>query len=265
MYFADIEVNLQSSFKNPHTRAAAPAIELSNVSKTFRPAESERGSLREWFINAAYGRDPIDTNNQIRLNNVSFRVEKGESVALIGDNGSGKSTLLRIVAGIYQPNQGQVTVNGRVSPVLELGAGLHPLLTGMQNICLNAAIHGLAPARVSELMPEILEFSELGKDIEMPVKHYSSGMKARLAFSIATSVETDILLLDEVLSVGDKSFQKKCETRIRKIQKSGVTILYVTHTLEDISKICSRAIWLADGKIVADGDATAIVNKYWGD
>jgi len=200
---------LQNSFSNAHAAASAPAVELSHVSKTFRPADSQRSSLREWFINAVHSRATIETHNQIRLNDISFRVDKGESVALIGDNGSGKSTLLRIVAGIYQPNQGQVVVNGRVSPVLELGAGLHPLLTGIQNIRLNLAIHGIGSERTSKLIPEIVKFSELGKEVEVPVKHYSTGMKARLAFSIATSVETDILLLDEVLSVGDQSFQKK--------------------------------------------------------
>jgi len=255
---------LQNLYKNSQSLPkAAPAIDLKNVCKKFRPAESQRSSLREWFINSLRGRALVKIKNHIRLNNINLHVEKGESIALVGDNGSGKSTLLRVIAGIYQPNDGLLTVNGRVSPVLELGAGLHPLLTGGENIRLNAAILGQSAEQVAELMSSIVEFSELGEEVKLPVKHYSSGMKARLAFSIATSIEADILLLDEVLSVGDKSFQNKCEKRIREIHQSGVTLIHVTHALENIEKICPRAIWLEDGSIIADGETRKIVNKYW--
>jgi ABC-type polysaccharide/polyol phosphate transport system ATPase subunit len=196
------------------------------------------------------------------LRNVSFDVPLGRTVGIVGDNGSGKSTALKIISGIMRPTSGSMLVNGRVSALLELGAGFHPDLSGRENVFLAGTILGMSQRDMRQRFDEIVAFSELERFIDTPVKHYSSGMYMRLAFSVATSVEPDVLLVDEVLAVGDSSFQKKCFDRIRSFQKAGRTIVIVSHDLASITEICSNAVWLHKGNLKAVGAANQIVSDY---
>ena len=196
------------------------------------------------------------------LREVTFDVPVGKTVGIIGDNGSGKSTALKIVTGIIKPTSGTAYVNGRVSALLELGAGFHPELTGRENVFLAGTILGMRQSEMKRRFDEIVEFSELEHFIDMPTKHYSSGMYMRLAFSVATSVDPDILLVDEVLAVGDSSFQKKCLDRIKSFQRAGKTIIIVSHDLASITEICSSAIWLHKGAVRGWGPANQVVSDY---
>ncbi len=197
------------------------------------------------------------------LDNVSFDIKKGETVGIIGRNGAGKSTLLKLIAGVSKPTKGKVTVNGRVSPLIELGAGFHPELTGRENIILNAVILGLSRKQAKERFDQIVEFSELDrKFLDMPLKHYSSGMYMRLAFSVAVSVEPEILLVDEILAVGDAAFQAKCKKKMEEFKKEGVTILYVSHNIAEVERFCERVIYLKEGRVVFDGEAKEGVEKF---
>ena len=196
------------------------------------------------------------------LREVSFDVPVGKTVGIVGDNGSGKSTALKLTSGILRPTSGGIHVNGRVSALLELGAGFHPDLTGRENVFLAGTILGMRQAEMHRRFDEIVAFSELERFIDTPVKHYSSGMYMRLAFSVATSVDPDILLVDEVLAVGDSSFQKKCFDRIRSFQKAGRTIVLVSHDLASITEICANAVWLHRGVLQAQGPANQIVSDY---
>jgi len=196
------------------------------------------------------------------LRDVSFDVPLGRTVGIVGDNGSGKSTALKIISGILRPTSGGVHVSGRVSALLELGAGFHPDLTGRENVFLAGTILGMSQREMHRRFDDIVAFSELERFIDTPVKHYSSGMYMRLAFSVATSVDPDILLVDEVLAVGDSSFQKKCFDRIRSFQKAGKTIVIVSHDLASITEICSNAVWLHKGSLRAVGAANQIVSDY---
>jgi len=196
------------------------------------------------------------------LRDVSFDIPRGRTVGIIGNNGSGKSTALKIISGIIRPTSGSVQVNGRVSALLELGAGFHPDLSGRENIFLSGTILGMRQSDMRARFDDIVAFSELGQFIDSPVKHYSSGMYMRLAFAVATSVEPDILLVDEVLAVGDSAFQKKCFDRIRSFQKAGKTIVLVSHDLASVAEICSSVLWLHAGTVREQGPANQVVSDY---
>jgi lipopolysaccharide transport system ATP-binding protein len=196
------------------------------------------------------------------LRDVSFAVEQGETVGIIGPNGAGKSTVLKLVSRIIEPTSGEIEVNGRVGALLELGAGFHPDLSGRENIYLNGSILGLRRSDIDCKRDEIIAFSELERFIDMPVKHYSSGMRMRLGFSIAAHIDPEILLVDEVLAVGDESFQRKCLDRIYDLRRGGVTILFVSHGTSSVARLCHRAMWLAEGQVVADGEARDVTEDY---
>ena len=196
------------------------------------------------------------------LKDINLTINKGETVALIGVNGSGKSTLLKLLTKIIYPNKGKIIINGRLTSLLELGAGFHPDFSGRENIYFNASIFGLTRKEIDERLDEIIEFSELNDFIDNPVRTYSSGMYLRLAFSVAINVEADILLIDEILAVGDQHFQEKCYKRLAELKKQGKTIVIVTHALNVVKEFCDRAIWLKDGVIKEDGDSTKVVDEY---
>jgi ABC-type polysaccharide/polyol phosphate transport system ATPase subunit len=196
------------------------------------------------------------------LKGINLNVLPGESVAVVGRNGAGKSTLLSLLARVYKPSSGTIHVNGRLAPLLELGAGFHPDLTGIENVFFNGVILGLTRKEIASRLDEIIAFSELEKHIDAPVRTYSSGMLARLGFSVAVHVDADVLLVDEVLAVGDYSFQKKCFAKIAEFQKSGGGILFVSHDEDDVRRVATRCIWLSQGHIIAEGTADEVLKKY---
>ncbi len=198
------------------------------------------------------------------LKGVSFSVRKGESVAIIGRNGAGKSTLLSVVAGLCEPDSGTVETNGTISALMEMGAGFHYDLTGGENVRLNASILGMSRRRTEELFPTIVEFSGIADFIDEPVRTYSSGMVMRLAFAVAAHVESDVMILDEVIAVGDQQFAERCLERIRQLQQTGKTLLFVSHSPDVVSQFCERAIWLDHGEIVMDGEAATVLGSYAG-
>ena len=225
------------------------AITLSDVHKKFKMYYDKSHTLKEKIIfrNRNYHED------RWVLKGVSLNIKRGEVVGLIGENGSGKSTLLKLMTRILYPDQGTINVNGRVSSLIELGAGFHPDMTGRENIYTNASIFGLNRSEIDERLNKIIEFSELEEYIDNPVRSYSSGMYMRLAFSVAINVDADILLIDEILAVGDQNFQRKCINKLQEICKTGTTIVIVSHSLAQIEKLCSRSIWINDGLIEMDG------------
>lgn len=196
------------------------------------------------------------------LNDVSFEIKKGETVGIIGTNGSGKSTILKLIAGVILPTKGQVTVNGRISPLIELGAGFHPELSGRENIYLNGTILGLTKKQIDERFDQIVEFAELADFIDSPVKHYSSGMYMRLGFAVAVHVDPEILLVDEILAVGDTAFQQKCFQKMHSFREMGVTIIFVSHSLETIADFCERAILIDHGSLLASGRPNEVITEY---
>jgi ABC-type polysaccharide/polyol phosphate transport system ATPase subunit len=196
------------------------------------------------------------------LNKVDLDVKKGEIFGILGRNGAGKSTLLKVISRVLIPTQGRVWINGMVSPLLELGSGFHPELTGMENILLNATLLGRSRKEIQEKIPEILDFAEIGEFIEAPLRTYSSGMSARLGFSVATAWRPDILILDEVLSVGDAAFAKKCTDRMRSFRESGATVLLVSHAIETVRSLCQRALLLEHGAVLEIGSALEVSEKY---
>ena len=196
------------------------------------------------------------------LNGISAKIKKGEVVALIGTNGSGKSTLLKLLTKIIYPNKGKIITNGKLTSLLELGAGFHPDFSGRENIYFNASIFGLTKREIDERLEDIIEFSELRDFIDNPVRTYSSGMYMRLAFSVAINVDADILLIDEILSVGDEHFQNKCFEKMLDLKNQGKTMVFVTHSMGAVKKLCTRAIWLKDGKIKMDGSTNDVVDEY---
>jgi len=199
------------------------------------------------------------------LRDVSFSVDKGEVVAIIGRNGAGKSTLLKLLSRITEPTTGSATIKGRIGSLLEVGTGFHPELTGRENVFLNGSILGMRKKEVERKFDEIVEFSGIQKFIDTPVKHYSSGMRVRLAFSVAAHLEPEVMFVDEVLAVGDAGFRKKCLEKVRSIAQGGSTVLVVTHNAQQVTSLCSRAIWLSDGRLVDDGDAARVVTRYLSD
>jgi ABC-2 type transport system ATP-binding protein len=226
----------------------APAIEIRHVTKHFRLYHEHYSSLKERMIH--FGRIPFE--DFVALNDINIDIEEGSTAGILGHNGSGKSTLLKCVAGILQPNEGEIVTRGRLAALLELGAGFHPELTGRENIFMNASILGLSKRDIAAVFDEIVAFAELEKFIDMQVRHYSSGMYIRLGFAVAVNVDPDILLVDEVLSVGDEAFQRKCIERVKSFQREGRTILFVTHAPDLVRKICDRGIVLDHGEMVAD-------------
>jgi ABC-2 type transport system ATP-binding protein len=229
----------------------APRIIVDDVRKTFRLRHTH--SLKETVI-AALRRKTLSSQFNA-LDGVDFSIGAGESVALLGYNGSGKSTLLKLISGVLQPDDGQVLTRGRVAGLIEVGAGFHPDLSGRENVFLNAAILGMNRAETEQRYDEIVAFSEIERFIDTEVKHYSSGMFLRLAFSVAIHTEVDILLVDEILSVGDEPFQKKCLAKIRQLREQGRTLVIVSHDLDMVADLCDRGIVLRDGKIVFDGES----------
>lgn len=233
---------------------------MKNVMLDYRLYHDRAVSLRETMLNL-FNRK-TRTENFRALDDVSISIDPGESVAIIGSNGAGKSTTLKILAGIYQPTSGTSVSSGRIASLLDLGVGFHPDLTGEENLMLNGAMLGLGRSDMKVLVPEIADFAQLSRFMDTPVKYYSSGMFMRLGFSLATAVDPDILLIDEVLAVGDAGFQEKCYQRIWDFRKRGKTIIFVSHDLEAVSKLCSRAIWLHQGKVKMDSAAEEALSGY---
>ena len=235
-------------------------ITVNNVSMRFNLAEEKTDTLKEYFLKMLTGK--LHFNEFRALKNVSFSIEKGESVALIGSNGSGKSTMLKILAGVLYPSEGNVQINGSIAPLIELGAGFDMDLTARENIYLNGAVLGYDHDFMEQNFREIMDFSELWDFVDVPVKNYSSGMVARLGFAIATIVKADILVVDEILAVGDFKFQEKCKARMEKMMGEGTTLLFVSHSEEQVKELCSRAIWLDHGKLMADGPTEQVYQQY---
>jgi len=237
---------------------STPIITFDHVTKQFSLLSHK--TFKEFLPALIKGEDT--TKDFIALDDLSFTINKGESVGIIGPNGSGKSTILKLIAGVMSPNTGKVIVKGKVSPLIELGAGFHFELSGRENIYLNGAILGLSKKQINENFKSIVDFSELWEYIDQPVKHYSSGMYMRLAFSIAIHVNPEILLVDEILAVGDPKFQKKCFQKMLDFQKSGVTIIYVSHDLKSVENFCSKVFYLQKSKLVSSGNPKTICQKY---
>ncbi len=233
------------------------AIEVKNMSKSFKAVYDKPYTLKERLIF-------WNTKSEMHevLHNINLDIKKGETVALIGVNGSGKSTLLKLMTKIIYPNKGTVETSGKLTSLLELGAGFHQDFTGRENIYFNAAIFGLNKQEIESRIDDIIEFSELGDAIDTPVRTYSSGMYMRLAFSIAINVDADILLIDEILAVGDQHFQEKCFNKLFDLKNNGKTIVMVSHSLDIIKKLCSRAIWIYDGEVRLDGECEHVVDEY---
>lgn len=237
-------------------------IEVSDVSMRFRLNNDRIMSLKEFVTTALRGK--LDYREFTALDHVSFTVEKGETLGLIGRNGAGKSTMLKVISGILKPTEGGVVCHGNVVPMLELGSGFDMDLTGRENIFLNGAILGYGEEFLKAKYEEIVDFSELGQFIEVPIRNYSSGMLARLAFSIATVVKPEILIVDEILSVGDAQFQEKSRKRMLELMGGGTTVLFVSHSIEQIREMCNRVVWLEQGRVQADGEAEEVCDKYAG-
>ena len=237
-----------------------PAIVVDRMSMLFNLNKEKVDNLKEYFIKMLKGK--LHYTEFWALKDISFTVEKGDRVGVLGFNGAGKSTLLKVIAGVLKPTEGSVKVSGVIAPMLELGAGFDMNYSGKENIYLYGATMGYSRKFIEEKYDEIVEFSELGDFINVPVKNYSSGMRARLGFAIATAVEPEILILDEVLSVGDAKFRKKSEAKIRSMFDKGITVLFVSHSVEQVMNICNKAIILDHGKLVAQGEVKEICAQY---
>lgn len=235
-------------------------IEVNDVTMCFNLEEERTDTIKEYILKLLKGK--LHFNEFYALKNVSFHIKKGEAVALIGVNGSGKSTLLKIIAGVMYPTHGSIKVKGTIAPLIELGAGFDMDLTARENIYLNGAVLGYDRKFMEEHFDEIVEFSELQNFMDVPVKNFSSGMVARLGFAIATIVKADILIVDEVLAVGDFQFQQKCKKRIEELLSNGTTLLFVSHSKEQVNELCDRAIWLEHGIMKLDGPACEVTEKY---
>ncbi|MFN8498728.1 MAG: ABC transporter ATP-binding protein [Anaerolineae bacterium] len=240
--------------------SARPAVVFEHVSKRFILHHDRPRSFQEWLVRRFRPND--DTEEFWALRDVSFSVGRGEAVAFVGTNGAGKSSLLKLINGILTPTEGAVIVDGRISALLELGAGFHPDLTGRENVYLNGSILGLDRRTIDHLYPHIVKFAEIEDFIDMPVKHYSSGMYMRLGFAVAIHAEPDILLVDEVLAVGDAAFQAKCMHRILDLKKRGVTIIIVSHDLEAVRKLCNRVFWLQNSRVRQAGPPSQVLAAY---
>ena len=235
-------------------------IQVRDVSMHFNLREEKVDSIKEYIVKLVKGK--LLYNDFTALSHISFDVEKGDIMGFIGFNGAGKSTMLKILAGVLTPTTGSVKVKGTIAPLIEVGAGFDPELTARENIYLNGAILGYSKAFIDEKFDSIVEFAELRDFVNVPVKNFSSGMYARLGFSIATAVQPDILIVDEVLSVGDFRFQEKCEERIKKMINDGVTILLVSHDINMIKRLCNRVLWFDSGKMKDIGNTVSICAEY---
>ena len=235
-------------------------ITVDNVSMRFNLAEEKTDTIKEYFVKLM--KHQLHFSEFYALKNVSFSIERGESVALIGRNGSGKSTMLKIIAGVLCASEGRVGVYGSIAPLIELGAGFDMDLTARENIYMNGAVMGHDRKFMDANFKEIVDFAELWEFIDVPVKNYSSGMIARLGFAIATQVSADILVVDEILAVGDYQFQQKCKARMKKLMEGGTTVLFVSHSDDQVQEICQRAIWLDHGNLMADGPAKEVCQIY---
>ena len=237
------------------------AIKVNHVSKRFKLYYDKAHTLKEKLL--FFSKKNKDKNHILHvLKDINLDIKKGESVALIGTNGSGKSTLLKLMTKIIYPNKGKITTNGKLTSLLELGAGFHDDFTGRENIYFNASIFGLTRQEINSKLEEIIEFSELRDFIDNPVRTYSSGMYMRLAFSVAINVQADILLIDEILAVGDKHFQDKCFAKLKELKDSGKTIVIVTHNMDQVKRFCDRAVWLYKGEIRQDGKVDDVLKEY---
>lgn len=236
------------------------AIKVDHVSMRFNLSKDKIDNLKEFIIKKIKGQ--VTFREFWGLRDVSFEVNQGDRLGILGLNGAGKSTLLKVIAGVYKPTKGTVKINGHIAPMLELGAGFDPNYTGRENIFLYGSVLGFSRKFLESKFDDILKFSELGEFIDVPLKNYSSGMRARLGFSIATIVEPEILILDEVLSVGDAKFRKKCERRMQKMFAHGTTVLFVSHNINQVKRLCNKAIILEHGQIIANGDIEEVAKIY---
>jgi ABC-2 type transport system ATP-binding protein len=237
-----------------------PAIRLEDVSVRYRVPRERIGSLKEYAIRRVRRRMSYD--EFAALDHVSVEILPGETVGVVGRNGAGKSTLLKLIACVIPPTAGRAVIAGRIAPLLELGLGLHGELTGRENVMLQGALLGFSRAEMKHRLARIVEWAELEEFIEAPIRTYSTGMMARLAFSVATDVDPDILLVDEALSVGDERFQLKCLDRMESFRRAGKTVLLVSHALAQVRDNCRRAIWIHEGRLVRDGDSSAVTGAY---
>ncbi len=235
-------------------------IEINGVSMRFNMAKEKHESLKEYFVAMAKGK--LQFEEFYALQDVSFNVEKGDFYGLVGLNGSGKSTLLKIIAGVFKPTVGNVTVRGTIAPLIELGAGFDMDLTARENIYLNGTVLGFTPKYIDEKFNEIVDFSELWDFLDVPLKNYSSGMVSRIAFAIATITKPDVLIADEILSVGDFLFQQKCEQRMRELMADGTTVILVSHSIEQIERLCNKVTWLEKGHVQMTGDTQTVCEAY---
>lgn len=238
-------------------------INIQNVSMRFNLGIEKEFSIKQAFVDILSGKKKKKKEAFYALKDVTFSVEKGEVIGLIGSNGAGKSTLLKVVSGVMKPTKGKVVVNGVISPMIELGAGFDGNLTARENIYLNGAILGYSKKFLDSKFEEIVEFSELRDFLDVPVKNFSSGMTAKLAFSIATVVDPEILIVDEILSVGDIKFQEKSRKKMMEMIKGGTTVLYVSHSLESIKDLCTKVIWLEHGNVIKMGNTKEICDEYY--
>ena len=237
-----------------------PIIQVNDVSMRFNLAKEKSESLKEYFLQIAHGKLKFD--EFYALKNVSLDVQPGDFYGLIGLNGSGKSTLLKVISGVYKPTTGNCTVRGTIAPLIELGAGFDMDLTARENIFLNGAVLGFTPKYIREKFDEIVEFSELHDFLDVPLKNYSSGMVARLAFAVATITKPDVLIADEILAVGDFLFQEKCEQRMQKLMSGGTTVILVSHSIEQIERMCNKVAWLEHGRIKMNGPTEEVCEAY---
>lgn len=237
----------------------APAIRFNNVSKKFNLDITRPRSLQEIFVER---RVQPESDVFWALRDVSFTIEPGERVGLVGTNGSGKSTLLKLMSRVLRPTSGTIETHGRVAGLLELGTGFHPDLTGRENIYLNASILGLKRSETERRIDDIIDFADIGPFIDIQVRNYSSGMVVRLGFAITTALDPEVLLIDEVLAVGDADFQRKCITRLEDLQRQGVTLVLVSHGMAQVQQLCQRAIWISHGHLVTDGEVEAVAGRY---
>lgn len=237
------------------------ALIVDDIGIRFNLSKEKVDNFKELIIKKLKG-EKIRFNEFWALKNISFELKKGDRLGILGLNGAGKSTLLKVIAGVYKPTTGTVTRKGHIAPMIELGAGFDPNYTGRENIYLYGSVLGFSREFLNSKYDEILEFSELGEFIDVPIKNYSSGMRARLGFSIATVVEPDILILDEVLSVGDARFRKKCEKKMQRMFDHGVTVLFVSHSLAQVQRLCNKGILLEHGEMLAYGDIDEVAEMY---
>ena len=234
------------------------AIEVQDVYKTFNVYLDKANSLKEKML--FWKRNRKEVREVLR--GINLNIKRGEAVALIGVNGSGKSTLLKLMTKIIYPNKGKIIINGKLTSLLELGAGFHPDFSGRENIYFNASIFGLTRKQIDDRLEQIIEFSELRDFIDNPVRTYSSGMFMRLAFAVAINVDADILLVDEILSVRDQHFQEKCINKMKQLKEEGKTMVFVTHSLDSARELCDRAVWLSNGVLKLDGKTDEVIEKY---